>query len=234
MPNNNDDLYHEPSLQAPVTRRQTAEHSTWSRDLPLTAVVSLPDDALNGYVAKVAPHAYTWVEGTPPREPAPPIAKLPPRDLAYAASSVNRKVINAEAKLNDLRRLLQKTGEQVMDLDISVALMTNSLHAPGRELADAKGQIEELEKQVRGLIREAQRQKKRADRAEERAAITQPEIEKSAPGEVAFLRCTPGDAVRYFAQEVMKHAEADGNAHLMGASMGLRMVADDVDRLLQG
>lgn len=213
MPNN-DDLYHDLAPQS--VRRLTA---------------TAGGVQLTGHVEKVGTHAYTWAEGTTPEKP---IVKPTPRHLAYAAAGVNQEIVSAEVKLNDLRKAIKQTADAVMDLDISVARMTNGLHAPGSELADAKEKIEELEKQVRGLIREAQRQKKRADRAEERAAITQPEIEKSKPGEVAFLRRTPGDAIRYFAQEVMKHAETDVNAYLMGASMGLRMVADDVDRLLQG
>ncbi|MFD8650714.1 hypothetical protein [Streptomyces mirabilis] len=153
-----------------------------------------------------------------------------PRHIAYAAAGVNQEIVGAEAKLNDLSKAIRQTASSVMDLDISVARMTNSLRAPGSELADARDEIARLEKQNQALIKEAQRQKRRADRAE----IQQPEIEKSKPGEVAFLRRTPGDAIRYFATEVMKHGEADTNPFLMGAAMGLRMVADDVDRLPQG
>ncbi|MFE4863218.1 hypothetical protein, partial [Streptomyces sp. NPDC056670] len=103
-----------------------------------------------------------------------------------------------------------------------------ALHlADTAKLAEAEKKAADLERRCASLIKEAQRQKRRAVRAE----ISQSDVEKSRPGDVAFLRRTPGDAIRYFASEVMKHAEADTNSFLAGASMGLRMVADDVDRM---
>lgn len=161
---------------------------------------------------------------TPPSTPTP-------RHLAYAVAGVNEEIVSAEVKLNDLRKAIKQTSSAVMDLDISVARMTNGLHAPGSELADAKEEIEQLKKRVNGLVKEAQRQKKRADAAEAKLPDAP---ETKGVEQINFLRRTPGDAIRYFANEVMKHGEADANPFLMGSAMGLRMVADDVDRLPQG
>lgn len=181
-------------------------------------------------VVLAGPSHSNWARNMP--RPAAPTATPTPRHLAYAAAGVNQEIVSAEVKLNDLRKAIKQTSDAVMDLDISVARMTNGLHAPGGELADAKEKIEDLEKQVRGLIKEAQRQKKRADAAEAKLVDGTPE--GTEVEQVSFLRRTPGDAIRYFAGEVMKHAEADTNSFLAGAAMGLRMVADDVDRLPQG
>ncbi|MFI0967039.1 hypothetical protein ACH4S8_37495 [Streptomyces sp. NPDC021080] len=156
------------------------------------------------------------------------------RRAAYSAAGVNQAITGVDVSLTALRKSLREVTAQVAGLDLAVGRMTNGLHAPGNELADAKAKIEEQKKRIAGLIKEARRQSARADRAEERAKITPAEIEASKPGDVAFLRRTPGDAIRYLASVVMVQAEADVNAELMGAVMGLRMVADDVDRLPQG
>jgi hypothetical protein len=180
-------------------------------------------------VGPAAPVVNAVGNGVWTHNPTPaPVAM--PRSFSHAAAGVDEQVKHGRAKLDALRNQLKSFSDQLIDMDIAVARMTNSLHGPGSELADANEKIERLEARVAALIKEAQRQKRRAERAE----IQQPDIEKSKPGEVAFLRRTPGDAIRYFATEVMKHGELDINAELMGAAMGLRMVADEVDRLPQG
>ncbi|MDQ1041429.1 hypothetical protein QFZ75_007931 [Streptomyces sp. V3I8] len=156
--------------------------------------------------------------------------RLAPRPVAYANASTTAAVAEVEAELNKLRTGLKGFSDKFVELDMTTTRMVAALRAPDGELAEARDTIAALEKRVGALIKEAQRQKRRAERAE----ITPEEIEASKPGEVAFLRRTPGDAIRYLAAEVMKHAEADVNAFLMGAAMGLRMIADDVDRLPQG
>jgi DNA repair ATPase RecN len=153
------------------------------------------------------------------------------------ASAVNagEQVRVVDHKLRTLQNLLGTSRKEVDELEKRIRDLVHDFRAPESELATANQALIDLQRRNDSVIKECRRWKERAKEAE--AALK--ELQKAQPSEtpvekgiVSFLRRTPGDAIRYFAQEIMKHA--DDNAYLAGAAMGLRMVADDVDRLPQG
>lgn len=150
----------------------------------------------------------------------------------YRINGLRNRLVGASAAIDNILK-----GLNEMD-----AVMAG---APSEELAAAQQALIDLQKRNDGLIRECRRWKGRAGEAEAKLAelkTTKPEelvareavldgAAEPVPA-VAFLRRPPGDAIRYLAGEVMKHAE--DNPFLAGAAMALGMVADDVDRLPQG
>ncbi|WP_428957804.1 hypothetical protein [Streptomyces sp. cg35] len=154
-----------------------------------------------------------------------PAQKVEPKPTAEHAVHTQALLDQAARRLAAIHSVLGQVATDVTELDRAVGYMTNSLFAPGTELAEARVQIEKLQREKQSVIAEARRQKNRADKAEAQL----PEAERT--NGIVFLRRTPGDAIRYFSNEIIKHA--DNHPFLVGSAMGLRMVADDVDGMPQ-
>ncbi|MEV7675151.1 hypothetical protein [Streptomyces sp. NPDC088752] len=155
---------------------------------------------------------------------APPPER--PFALSHMAEGVNEQIFFTEKKLDALREITRGAAEHIGELSNCVEKMTNSLHEPGTELGAAKEKIVHLETRVEALIKEAKRQKRRADTAE--SLVGEAEVV-----DMPFLRRTPGDAIRFLAQKILPLIEGN-DPSLLGYVMALRIVADDVERMQQG
>jgi hypothetical protein len=158
-----------------------------------------------------------------------------PDTAGTAAMGAGEQVRVVDHKVRTLQTLLGTSRTAILDLEKRVGEIVSAMSGPESELATANQALIDLQRRNDNVIKECRRWKERAQKAEAALKEVQENLPSETPvekGIITFLRRTPGDAIRYFAQEIMKHA--DDNPYLAGTAMGLRMVADDVDRLPQG
>lgn len=188
-----------------------------------------------------ASYAFAW-EATPDvtvtRRHTEAVA---PDDAVSAAKDAVAKV---QHRVDTLNRLFGASRRDIDALHDMLGDVNKALGAPKAELDMARLEIERLKRHNASIVKQAQEQSKRADAAERRAdelgtalqRAKETAVEKlqaAATGDMFIIRRrTPGDSIRYFSSEVMKHAQ--DNLELAGIAMAMRMTAADIDDLPQG
>jgi hypothetical protein len=172
-----------------------------------------------------------------------------------SAVNAGEQIRVVDHKLRTLQTLLGTSKTELDKLEGRLRDLVHDFRAPESELATANQALIDLQKRNDAIIKQCRAWKERLEqqrysvstalglgsgapwpeiyrRAAALASAVKKGTEAPVQEDVPFLRRTPGDAIRYFAAEIMKHAE--DNPFVAGCAMGLRMVADDVDNLPQG
>jgi chromosome segregation ATPase len=164
------------------------------------------------------------------------------------AEQAGEQVRVVDHKLRTLTSLLSTSKAQFDVLEGRVRDLVQDFRAPDSELATAHLALIDLQNRNDQLIKQCRSWKQRVEEAKQKAETYETkwrESQQQVKGvqesfdnhRLAKLRempllarkGTPGDSVRYLADEVMKHA-AD-SMELAGIAVALRMVAADIDGL---
>ncbi|PPS89508.1 hypothetical protein [Streptomyces sp. MH60] len=197
----------------------------------------------------------------PPSELPPSDDPLPVAWQATADNTVDRQYASAADKtaseeadklqttkgaLHALHTHLSASQRVLSELDPIVRDLILDLRAPANELAVARDGLAHLQRRNASLIKQCQMWKRRTEEAKTKAEqfeaklaelkTTKPEDTVAAGTAshipVVFTRRSPGDTIRYFSSEIMKHAT--DNLELAGLAIALRMTAAEIDNIPQG